>query len=125
MNKNDPDKYFETFRHIRTKKHGNITVALKVFPNKQDMLVGFAFCSPNEKNFCKRKGRQISSDRLQSKPMLVEMCPEKTIVYALLHKLTKINDSDKKLLYIPQWINGLLKEKGFYTDEFGIVKHDD
>lgn len=118
----DPDKSFETFRHIRTEHNGNITVALKVFPNKQDMLAGFAFCSPNEKNFSKKRGRTIAKERMIARPLLVETVSGKTLVYALLLNLFKMPDVVKNLIDVPRWIPKMLREKGFTKDKFAEVQ---
>lgn len=77
----NPSNEFLTFRHLRLPWLGNsasVTAAIKVSPEAEEARVAFAFCSPKETAFTKRKGRRIAESRLEKRGVAVKLGKEES-----------------------------------------------
>jgi hypothetical protein len=103
-------KSFTTYRHLRTHDGGDVTAACELIideenPANSKLRVGFAFCSPKENCFSKKRGRLIALGRLQQKPLTLKYTNGKNLADTLLDILDGVVEGEYRIKKAPQWLD--------------------
>jgi len=124
---------FKTYRYWKVEDTGSacIVAACEVNKETKAMRVGYAFCSPREKNFTKAKARQIADGRLSKAKSSVAVALETDFgiseaidevvfdlalkVYINQRKTNKIEGTKGR---VPRWVCRAVEENYPDMEEF-------